>query len=284
MKTVRTWLLILAAITLASPLGAEEINAPDAQPQTASTGQSSNAGAAAGNADATAQPADQAVVQPVVSAGSFTPVPVVAPVKPAKDQESHEKVMGILPMYTVVDDASTARALSVSEKFRLFYRQTYDPFQFASVAITAGISQAEDDLSGYGQGMQGYGKRYGATLADNSLGAFFGNFLLPSLLHEDPRYFRMGSGGFMHRLLHAAGSQLIAHRDNGTIGPAYGNIMGNFIGCGIGNLYYPSTDRGVGTTFERGAQVTANAMIGATLQEFWPDIHNKIFKKNKIAK
>jgi hypothetical protein len=192
--------------------------------------------------------------------------------------------MGILPMYTVVDDASTARALSVSEKFRLFYRQTYDPFQFASVAITAGISQAEDDLSGYGQGMQGYGKRYGATLADNSLGAFFGNFLLPSLLHEDPRYFRMGSGGFMHRLLHAAGSQLIAHRDNGTIGPAYGNIMGNFIGCGIGNLYYPSTDRGVGTTFERGAQVTANAMIGATLQEFWPDIHNKIFKKNKIAK
>jgi hypothetical protein len=284
-KTVRTWLLILAAITLASPLGAEEINAPEAQPQIASTGQPSNANGAAQTAD---QAAEQTVVSPavppVVPADSPAPAAVVAPVKPANSQDSHERAMGMLPMYTVVNDASTARALSVSEKFRLFYRQTYDPFQFASVAITAGISQAENDLSGYGQGMEGYGKRYGATLADNSLGAFFGNFLLPSLMHEDPRYFRMGSGGFVRRLLHAAGSQLIAHRDNGTIGPAYANVMGNFIGCGIGNLYYPSTDRGVGTTFERGAEVTLNAMVGATLQEFWPDIHNKIFGKNKTAK
>jgi hypothetical protein len=94
----------------------------------------------------------------------------------------------------------------------------------------------------------------------------------------------LGSGMFTRRLLHAAGSQWIAHRDNGTVGPAYANVMGNFIGCGFGNLYYPSTDRGLGTTFERGSLVTISGMIGAAFQEFWPDVHDKIFKKNKIAK
>jgi hypothetical protein len=145
------------------------------------------------------------------------------------------------------------------------------------------MGQAENQLSGYGQGMQGYGKRYGATLADNSLGGFFGNYLLPSVMHEDPRYFRMGSGSFMRRLVHAAGGQVIAHRDDGTVGPAYANVLGNFIGCGFGNLYYPKTDRGVGTTFERGAQVTLTGTIGSLLQEFWPDIHDKMFRKHKIA-
>jgi len=281
-KTVHIWLLLLAAMALTAPLGAEEINAPDAQWQAAAADQPSTANGVTVGGDAK---------------NAAQPVPLLAslqapnnnkkngkqPTKPADDQESHERVMGLAPMFTVVNDASTARALTVDEKWRLFYRQTYDPFQFASAGISAGISQAENQLSGYGQGMQGYGKRYGATLADNSLGAFFGNFLLPSMMHDDPRYFRQGSGSFVSRLVHAASGAVVTHRDNGTTRPNYANVLGNFIGCGIGNLYYPQSDRGVGTTFERGAQVTLTGSLGGILQEFWPDIHNKIFRNNKIA-
>ena len=111
---------------------------------------------------------------------------------------------------------SKARALTVGEKWRLFYRQTYDPFQFITASFTAGINQADNEFPEYGQGMKGYVKRYGAGFADNSLGAFFGNFALPSLLHDDPRYFRRGSGPFVSRLLHAAGGAAITRRDNGT--------------------------------------------------------------------
>ena len=304
---------MLAAIALTAPVGAEEINAPQLRRPAAMEENApaagpaivnqAQAGGAAENVTASAEAPQDSAQAAAQSANQPATLPDNPPshnqagteAKKAADdqkneeqkksgQESHERALGMMPMFTVVDDASTAQPLSPREKFRLFYRQTYDPYQFFSAGISAGIGQAEDSLSGYGQGAQGYGKRYGATLADNSLGAFFGNFLLPTLMHEDPRFFRMGSGGFMHRLLHAAGSQLIAHRDNGTIGPAYANVMGNFIACGIGNVYYPASDRGAGTTIERGALVTTTGMIGAVFQEFWPDIQRHLSKKTNTAK
>lgn len=276
--------MLMAALTLGPSLRADEIDAPEplqnqtsAQMGTAeSSTQSVVEGAAAQD---TTNPAAPQAPSPQVPALTSKGTQSLS-----GDQESHERVLGLAPTFYVVNDASKARALTVREKWRLFYRQTYDPYQFAATGIGAGISQAENDSPGYGQGMQGYAKRYGSQFADTSLGAFFGNFLLPSLLHDDPRYFRAGSGPFMHRLLHAAGSALITHRDNGTRRTNYSNILGNFIGCGFGNLYYAKEDRGVGTTFERGATVTGAGALGAVFLEFWPDIHNKLFKKNKSAK
>jgi hypothetical protein len=269
----------MAATGFAVPLAAEEINAPDAHwhgtaPEEAAT---VNWARVAEDAQDVAQqktlPADQASAKPAEIANTDQK-------KPAVSQESHERAFGLMPMFGVVNDASTARALTVHEKWRLFYRQTYDPFQFVMAGISSGMNQATDEFPEYGQGMKGYAKRYGAGFADNSLGAFFGNFLLPALTHDDPRYYRQGTGSFGSRWVHSWSAALISHRDNGALHPNYSNVVGNFIGCAFGNLYYPKSDRGFATTIERGMQVTAyGGLIGGFFQEFWPDIARIVFHK-----
>jgi hypothetical protein len=285
-KTARNWLLTSAAILLSATLAAQVIDAPEPHWLGASTVATSTVNWPRLAEDT--QEAAQQAAAPQAPGGtekSSEPTQKAASTqrKPADDQESHQRVLGLVPMFTVVNDASKARALSVGEKWRLFYRQTYDPFQFVSAGLSSALSQAEDELPEYGQGMEGYAKRYGAGFADNSLGAFFGNFALPSLLHDDPRYFRKGSGPFVSRLMHAAGASVITRRDNGASGPNYSNVVGNLIGCAIGNVYYPQSERTVGDTLERGFQVTAYGAFGGIFQEFWPDIQKKVFKQhNKV--
>jgi hypothetical protein len=285
-KIAGMWLLILAALVTAVPMWAEGINAPESHWYGTAADETSIGSSTQSTVDAQATEGEQpqtALANPEQK--SFEPQKQAdtGQKKPVNDQESHQRVLGLAPMFNVVNDASKARALSVGEKWKLFYRQTYDPFQFVTAAFSAGISQAQDQFPEYGQGATGYAKRYGAGFADNSLGSFFGNFALPSLLHDDPRYFRKGSGPVVNRLLYSAGTTVIARHDDGTRHPNYSNVFGNLIGCAFGNLYYPKSDRGVDTTIERGFEVTAYGAIGGVFQEFWPDIHDKIFKKHKLA-
>jgi hypothetical protein len=279
-KTFHLWLLLLAAMAWTAPLGAEEINAPDAHWHDTAT-ESSSVSPARGESDApmAVQHAAGDESQPVDPLAQNKPLK--DPGKPSDDQESHERILGLVPAFNVVNDASTARALSVREKWKFSARETFSPMHFVTTGLTAGIGQARDDFHAYGQGMEGYGKRYGAAFGDSGLNTFFGKFLLPSLLHDDPRYFRQGSGGFTSRLLHAASASIVTRRDNGTSRPNYSNMMGGFMACAVGNLYYPENERGVGTTLERGSRYAASASITAILQEFWPDIRNKLFKKKK---
>lgn len=278
MKTARILLLTLAAIAVSAPLAAEDINAPEPRWQNPAAVETSTPDVPRLAEDVQEVSAQQppATAQQKSSEPQKQPTPEQK--KPAKDQETHQRVLGLAPMFNVVNDASKARPLSVGEKWKLFYRQTYDPFQFLATGVSAAISQADNQFPEYGQGMQGYGKRYGASLADSSLGAFFGNFALPSLLHDDPRYFRKGSGPFKNRLLHAIGASVITRRDNGSSRPNYSNVFGNLIGCAIGNVYYPQSERTVSDTVSRGLQVTAAGSIGGIFQEFWPDIQKKLFK------
>ena len=111
-----------------------------------------------------------------------------------------------------------------------------------------------------------------------SSGNFFGNAVLSSALREDPRYFQKGKGSKIGRALWAASGTVWCKRDNGTWGPNYANVMGNMVGAAISNVYYPEPDRTVGGTLERGVSVTAQAIIGSEVIEFWPDIvrrHNR---------
>jgi len=172
--------------------------------------------------------------------------------------------------------------LSARQKFRGFWRYTYDPCRLAADAFSAGISQAEDQLDEYGQGAEGYGKRLGANLADTNLATFFGRFLLPTLLHDDPRYFRIGaSGSFKRRLVHAMLSPEWTRRDNGTHRVNYSRILGDLMATSVGNLYYPEDDRGAGPTFQRAGTMLGTASGSAVFQEFWPDIKARLFKKHK---
>lgn len=188
--------------------------------------------------------------------------------------------MGIVPIFNVTYLGQDTAPLSVGQKFHLAFKSSIDPFVFFASALDAAYSQATDDFQGYGQGWLGYGKRVGASYADTVDGTILGNAVFPSLLHEDPRYYRKGTGTFSHRLLYAVSTTVWCKRDNGQWGPNYGNVLGNLTAGGISNLYYPSTDRGVGLTFERGLTVTAEGTIGGVFDEFWPDIARKMFKKH----
>ncbi len=179
-----------------------------------------------------------------------------------------------------------ALPLSSGQKFRLFFKSAFDPWPFGLSAVVAGIGQAEDSTPEWGQGMQGYAKRFGAGYSDYFLGNFFGNAVLPSLLHEDPRYFQKGSGSPMNRVLWAAASTVWCKRDKGGWGPNWANVGGNLIGSAIGRVYYPSSDRTVGGTFSDGLTVSAEGIVGAEVIEFWPDIvrHHQRKKAEKKAR
>jgi len=194
-------------------------------------------------------------------------------------QQEHQRILGIVPEFNT-SSLRNAAPLSPKEKFQLAFKSTTDPFAFFAAAADAGINQWEDDFTGYGQGAEGFGKRFGAAYTDNFTGTILGNALFPVLFHQDPRYFRKGTGSFMNRTWYAALSTMRAKNDNGKWQPNYSNILGNLAAGGIANLYYPTTDRGVGLTFTRGVTVSFEGAIGAFFYEFWPDISHKLRHKH----
>jgi hypothetical protein len=200
-------------------------------------------------------------------------------------QQEKQRIMGVMATFNTTQNHN-ALPLSPRQKYQLFFKSVTDPWPFALTAVVAGISQADDDFAAYGQGLQGYAKRYGAAYTDYFTGNFFGNAVLPSLMHEDPRYYQRGKGKFITRALWAAGSTGWCKRDDGTWGPNYANVTGNLIGAAISNLYYPAAERSVGDTIQRGVTVTIEGAIGAELIEFWPDIagHYKRKKAEKRAR
>ena len=188
--------------------------------------------------------------------------------------ETKQRMAGVIPNFNTVNNGKAA-PLSPGQKFHLFFKGAFDPYQFVHAGIDAGIGQAENENPGYGQGFEGYAKRYGANYADNFSGNFFGNAVLPVVLHQDPRYFRLGHGPILHRALYSISTTFRTYNDKGKWQPAYSNLTGNFIGAAISNLYYPEGDRGIQPTLRRALSVTYQGTIGGLLQEFYPDVAQK---------
>jgi hypothetical protein len=197
-------------------------------------------------------------------------------------QQEQQRIAGVVPNFNVSYNKD-AIPLTRKQKLHLAWRTATDPVAFGIAGLDAGLSQAENDYPGYGQGAQGYGKRFGASYADNFDGTLLGNAIFPILLKQDPRYFRRGEGTFHSRLFYAISTTVWCKNDNGKWGPNYSNILGNLTAGGIANLYYPASDRGAGLTFQRGFTVTAYGAFGGVFNEFWPDIARKLFK-DKMAK
>ncbi len=196
-----------------------------------------------------------------------------------KEQE-HQRNIGILPAFNV-SYRSDAVSLTSGQKMRLAFRSVIDPVTFGAAFVVAGYHEAMDDDKGFGWGPEGYGKRSGAAYLDAFDGGMIGNGILPSILHQDPRYFRMGHGATSHRLLYAVATSVICKHDNtGKWEPNYSNVGGNLIAGGISNLYYPSNESGIGQTFSNGMIVTAEGGIGSVFQEFWPDVSRKLFHRD----
>ncbi len=194
-------------------------------------------------------------------------------------KEEHQRIAGVLPAFNSVIGGK-AEPLTPGQKFHLFFRGSIDPYQFVLAGIDAGIEQAHDTYPEYHFGIQGYARRYAAAYGDNFDGNFWGNAVLPSLLHQDPRYFRLGHGTILHRTLYSVSTTFRTRSDKGNWQPAYSNLLGNLIGGAFSNLYYPKSDRGIGQTFSGALTVTYEGTFGALLLEFYPDVVQHIKEKH----
>ncbi len=182
-----------------------------------------------------------------------------------KDEEQ-QRVFGFIPNFYVTYDPHPV-SLTSKQKFELAWKTSIDPVTFAIVGGIAGIQQANNDFSGYGQGAQGYAKRFGSTYANLVAGTFIGSAILPSLLKQDPRYFYKGTGGVQARTFYAMAFAVVCKGDNGRWQVNYSNILGSLAAGAISNLYYPAQNRnGAALTFENTA-IGIGATAAANLVE-----------------
>jgi hypothetical protein len=200
--------------------------------------------------------------------------------------QEKQRLLGVMPQFQVVMGGQ-AVPLTGGQKWKLALHTAIDPFYIGwAFVIGGGYGELVDSDNGYGWGADGYIKRVGANYADNVNGALIGNALLPQLLHQDPRYFRKGTGPIFKRFLYAAESTVVCHGDNGKNQPNVSNVLGNFISGGISNLYYPANDRGLALTLENGTSVTLFGALGGQILEFGPDLtrllHHKRHKGQPI--
>ncbi len=177
-----------------------------------------------------------------------------------------QRVLGFIPNFYVVYDRNP-EPLTTKLKFQLALKVSKDPVTFVAVAFMAGMNQA-GDTPNYGQGAEGFGKRLGATAADGFTDIMIGGAILPSLLHQDPRYFYQGTGTTGSRVRHAIFSPFIARGDNGKRQPNYSSVGGDLASSAISNLYYPSSNRGAGLVFSSFAIGTAERVASSLAQEF----------------
>jgi Carboxypeptidase regulatory-like domain len=184
-----------------------------------------------------------------------------------KVQET-QRVLGVIPNFYVTYNRD-ALALSPKQKFELAWKTTVDPVTFAASGVIAGVEQARNSYPGYGQGAQGYFKRYGASYADSFVGVMVGGAILPALLKQDPRYFYKGTGSKRSRVFYALANAVICKGDNGRWQADYSGILGSLASGGISNLYYPASSRnGAWLTFENTFIGIGGSGIGNIFQEF----------------
>jgi carboxypeptidase family protein len=194
----------------------------------------------------------------------------LSPVEVAQEQikeQEKQRVFGIVPNFYVTYDPDPV-PLNARQKFHLAWKSTTDPVSFIGVGMLAGFEQAADEYSGYGQGMQGYAKRYGAAYADVFAGTFIGSAILPSVLKQDPRYFYRGTGSTRSRIGYAVANSVMCKGDNQRWQPNYSTIMGAFAAGGISYLYYPSSDRSAGLLVQNSLLKIAESSLAGIFQEF----------------
>jgi len=180
--------------------------------------------------------------------------------------EETQRVLGIIPNFYVVYDPNPA-PLTTKLKFHLALKTSTDVFTVLGVSTFAAINQA-GDTPNYPQGWNGYGERLGAAAADGFSDIMIGGAILPSLLHQDPRYFYQGTGSTKSRVFHAISSPFMCHGDSGKLQPNYSSIGGDLGSSALSNLYYPASDRGAGLVFQNFAITTGERMLSSLVQEF----------------
>jgi hypothetical protein len=208
---------------------------------------------------------------------------------------SNDRLFFTLPNFLTLENAGQVPPLTSKQKFAVVTRGSFDYVQYPWYAFLSGISQAQNSEPGYRQGWEGYGKRFGAAFADGTIENFMTGAILPSVLHQDPRYFQSGHGSFTHRSFYALSRNLITREDSGKNEFNYSEVVGGAMSAAISTYSYHPKGRYVTTTtpgvlryIPSDRTVTNTAKVWGTqygydsltlvVKEFWPDIRRKIRK------
>ena len=178
-----------------------------------------------------------------------------------------QRIGHVIPNFYSTYDWNAPPMLA-KQKLKLGIRAVIDPVSFLTVAGVAGAQQYNNAFPAYGGGIEGYGKRYGAALANHVSGTMLGHAVYPAIFHQDPRYFYKGKGSIGSRALYAISAAVIARSDDGQWTPNYSRVLGHFSAAAISNLYYPASDRGISLVFINGLAATGASAGGNLIREF----------------
>jgi hypothetical protein len=198
-------------------------------------------------------------------------------------KRTNDRMFYVMPNYLTVDNQSHVTPISSKEKFVITASGTFDPYEFVIVGVVSGIRQADNAYPAFGQGIEGYSKRYGTAFADQVDGNIMVGAVYPSILKTDPRYFRLGRGGFVHRFSYGISRIFVTRTDSGGSMFNVPEFAGNATAIAISNVYYPAANRSFSSSFSGwGLQMGLDA-FGNELKEFWPDIHRYLTKKKRSS-
>ena len=219
--------------------------------------------------DAAAPPATPAI-SPAVGQKS----PSVS-VQDASANPKNSRIFMVIPNYTTVENPTDFTPLAAKQKFKLGAEDAFDTYTFPLAGVVAGIAQASNDDASWGQGLKGFGLRYAAAYADTVDGSFMTTGVFPTLLHEDPRYFRRATGGFWRRSGYAARRLFITRTDSGQSQFNFSEFGGNAVAGGISLAYHSSEDRTFSNFLDNWATQIVIDFVSNQLKEFWPDMRHK---------
>ena len=231
--------------------------------------------------------ASVAAVAPLVEGVNPASLPVLA----AQTHSSHtsplntKRLLVVIPDYQTVESSQAFKPLSPAQKWDLALKETVDPFNLATAVMTAAFSQAGNQTPKYGEGGVAYAQRFAAAVADGATQDVFSAGVLANLLHQDPRYYRMGpQAGILKRAVYSVSRLAIARQDSGKAAFNASGLGGMALGIAASNLYYPSASVRGCVMAERLTTSLTGGVVGNLMSEFLPDIQQRVLAKTFLAK
>jgi hypothetical protein len=199
----------------------------------------------------------------------------------SETQPIDKRIFGVLPNYRTADGSAPFTPITAKHKFYIASKDSFDYPVYLTSALFAGLYQLENQNPSFGQGMKGYAKRLASSYGDQAVGNLMTEAIFPSLLHEDPRYFRIGAGGgtAWHRAGYALTRVFVVRTDQGKWNFNYSEWLGNGATVAISNLYYPADTRNVADNLQKLSIQVGTDAFSQVMKEFWPDIKRKLTKK-----
>jgi len=216
-------------------------------------------------------------IKPARSAEATDP-PVVAPAVQEVPPPGGKRIFGVLPNYRTADRSQEDTTITARRKMYIASKDSFDYPMVGLSAVLAGLNQVADQQPSFGQGVRGYSHRLWTNYADQAIGNLFTEGMFPAMLHEDPRYFRRGTGNTWYRAWYAASRVFVTHTDGGGSRFNYSEWLGNASAVAISNAYYPDNRNFSDNSIKLLQQVGTDA-ASQVLKEFWPDIKRKLFHK-----